>query len=49
MRNISNSAADGTPPSFLTKAVIGMSAGMVAAFVGTPADVSLVRMTSDGR
>lgn len=42
-------AEDGKPPSFLTKAGIGMAAGAVGAFVGTPADVSLIRMTSDGR
>lgn len=31
------------------KAVIGMTAGAVGAFVGTPAEISLIRMTSDGR
>ncbi|XP_042201259.1 mitochondrial 2-oxoglutarate/malate carrier protein [Callorhinchus milii] len=40
---------DGTPPNFAMKALIGMSAGAVGAFVGTPAEVSLIRMTSDGR
>jgi len=42
-------AADGTPPNFLMKAVIGMTAGAVGAFVGTPAEVALIRMTADGR
>ncbi|KAI6184509.1 hypothetical protein M3Y97_00604100 [Aphelenchoides bicaudatus] len=36
-------------PSFLMKAVLGMSAGAVGAFVGTPCEVALIRMTSDGR
>ncbi|CAG0879048.1 unnamed protein product [Cyprideis torosa] len=43
------SSDDGTPPSFLMKVSLGMTAGCVAAFVGTPAEVSLIRMTSDGR
>ncbi|XP_014216918.1 mitochondrial 2-oxoglutarate/malate carrier protein-like isoform X1 [Copidosoma floridanum] len=37
------------PPSFLTKAALGMFAGCIGAFVGTPAEVALIRMTSDGR
>ncbi|XP_038642744.1 mitochondrial 2-oxoglutarate/malate carrier protein [Scyliorhinus canicula] len=41
--------ADGTPPNFLLKAGIGMTAGAIGAFVGTPAEVSLIRMTADGR
>uniref|UniRef100_A0A2K5I5B2 Mitochondrial 2-oxoglutarate/malate carrier protein n=1 Tax=Colobus angolensis palliatus TaxID=336983 RepID=A0A2K5I5B2_COLAP len=41
--------ADGTPPGFLLKAVIGMTAGATGAFVGTPAEVALIRMTADGR
>lgn len=41
--------ADGTPPGFLTKAAIGMTAGATGAFVGTPAEVALIRMTADGR
>lgn len=41
--------ADGKPPSFLMKAAMGMTAGAVGAFVGTPTEVSLIRMTSDGR
>ncbi|XP_041094226.1 mitochondrial 2-oxoglutarate/malate carrier protein [Polyodon spathula] len=40
---------DGTPPSFLVKALIGMTAGATGAFVGTPAEVALIRMTADGR
>lgn len=31
------------------KAGIGMAAGAVGAFVGTPAEISLIRMTADGR
>jgi solute carrier family 25 oxoglutarate transporter 11 len=37
------------PPSFGMKAVLGMAAGAVGSFVGTPAEISLIRMTSDGR
>merc|ERR1719427_239203 len=40
---------NGEPPNFLTKAGLGMTAGVCGAFVGTPAEVSLIRMTSDGR
>lgn len=36
-------------PNFLTKAGIGMVAGCAGAFVGTPAEVALIRMTADGR
>ena len=43
------SADSGKPPDFLTKAGIGMAAGAVGALFGTPAEVSLIRMTSDGR
>ncbi|KAK9507567.1 hypothetical protein O3M35_007394 [Rhynocoris fuscipes] len=43
------SGSDGSPPSFVVKALCGMSAGVVGAFVGTPAEVALVRMTADGR
>jgi len=43
------SGPDGKAPNFLTKAGLGMAAGVCGAFVGTPADVSLIRMTSDGR
>ncbi|XP_015517372.1 mitochondrial 2-oxoglutarate/malate carrier protein [Neodiprion pinetum] len=36
-------------PNFVTKAALGMAAGCVGAFVGTPAEVALIRMTADGR
>jgi len=38
-----------TQPNFIVKAVLGMAAGCVGAFVGTPAEVALIRMTADGR
>uniref|UniRef100_A0A1B6FLT0 Mitochondrial 2-oxoglutarate/malate carrier protein n=1 Tax=Cuerna arida TaxID=1464854 RepID=A0A1B6FLT0_9HEMI len=41
--------SDGTPPGFAVKAGLGMVAGACGAFVGTPAEVALVRMTADGR
>jgi len=41
-------SVDGQPPSFGMKALLGMGAGGSAAFVGTPAEVALIRMTSDG-
>ncbi|XP_060525813.1 mitochondrial 2-oxoglutarate/malate carrier protein-like isoform X8 [Cylas formicarius] len=37
------------PPNFALKASVGMFAGVCGAFVGTPAEVALIRMTSDGR
>jgi len=37
------------PPSFMMKTFGGMVAGAVAAIVGTPAEVALIRMQSDGR
>lgn len=40
---------DGKPPNFAMKALIGVTAGGIGAFVGTPAEVALIRMTSDGR
>ncbi|CAN0416585.1 mitochondrial 2-oxoglutarate/malate carrier protein [Lampetra fluviatilis] len=40
---------DGAPPNFFAKAAIGMVAGATGAFVGTPAEVALIRMTADGR
>ncbi|KAF4522456.1 hypothetical protein B566_EDAN002540 [Ephemera danica] len=43
------SGQDGKPPGFLMKAALGMTAGMAGAFVGTPAEVALIRMTADGR
>ncbi|XP_003695095.1 mitochondrial 2-oxoglutarate/malate carrier protein [Apis florea] len=36
-------------PNFIMKLLIGSSAGCVGAFVGTPAEVALIRMTADGR
>ncbi|KHJ43859.1 hypothetical protein D918_05912 [Trichuris suis] len=36
-------------PSFLAKALLGIVAGAVGAIVGTPAELSLIRMTADGR
>jgi len=39
----------GSPPNFFMKAGMGMAAGVAGAFVGTPAEVALIRMTSDGR
>jgi len=43
------SGTDGKPPGFFVKAALGMTAGVVGAFVGTPAEVALIRMTADGR
>ncbi|XP_059477187.1 mitochondrial 2-oxoglutarate/malate carrier protein [Neocloeon triangulifer] len=43
------SGADGKPPGFFMKAGLGMAAGVCGAFVGTPAEVALIRMTADGR
>lgn len=40
---------DGVPPGFFVKAALGMAAGAAGAFVGTPAEVALIRMTADGR
>lgn len=45
----SATSSDGKPPSFFMKAGCGMVAGIVGSFVGTPAEVSLIRMTADGR
>lgn len=42
-------SSDGKPPNFFAKAAIGMAAGAVGAFFGTPAEISLIRMTADGR
>jgi len=38
----------GKPPNFFMKAALGMTAGAVGSLVGTPAEVALIRMTSDG-
>ncbi|KAK2154038.1 hypothetical protein LSH36_278g00040 [Paralvinella palmiformis] len=42
-------AVEGKPPNFATKAAIGMTAGAIGSIIGTPAEVALIRMTSDGR
>ncbi|KAJ2940397.1 hypothetical protein O0L34_g76 [Tuta absoluta] len=39
----------GANPGFLTKGFLGTLAGCIGAFVGTPAEVALIRMTADGR
>jgi len=41
-------STEGKPPGFFMKAALGMTAGASGAFVGTPAEVALIRMTSDG-
>jgi len=43
------SSSDGKPPGFFMKAALGMAAGVIGSFVGTPAEVALIRMTADGR
>jgi len=40
---------DGKPPNFAMKAAMGITAGAVGSFIGTPAEISLIRMTADGR
>ncbi|XP_048767483.1 mitochondrial 2-oxoglutarate/malate carrier protein-like [Ostrea edulis] len=42
-------SVNGKPPSFIKKVLIGVFAGGVGAFVGTPAELALIRMTADGR
>ncbi|XP_078052851.1 mitochondrial 2-oxoglutarate/malate carrier protein [Augochlora pura] len=42
-------ASKNNQSGFLVKALIGSAAGCVGAFVGTPAEVALIRMTADGR
>lgn len=39
----------GAAPGFGTKTLLGVAAGSIGAFVGTPAEVALIRMTADGR
>ncbi|XP_053610580.1 mitochondrial 2-oxoglutarate/malate carrier protein [Plodia interpunctella] len=39
----------GTAPGFGIKTLLGVAAGSIGAFVGTPAEVALIRMTADGR
>lgn len=43
------SGADGKPPGILMKLGMGVTAGAIGSFIGTPAEISLIRMTSDGR
>lgn len=43
------SAGREKPLGFFEKAGVGMTAGAVGAFFGTPAEISLIRMTADGR
>lgn len=40
--------ANGTTPGFKERAAAGLSAGGLAAFIGNPADLALIRMQSDG-
>ena len=40
---------NGETPGFFAKAGMGLTAGAVGAFCGTPADVALVRMCVDNR
>ncbi|XP_076388702.1 mitochondrial 2-oxoglutarate/malate carrier protein isoform X2 [Megachile rotundata] len=42
-------ASKDSQPNFFMKALIGSTAGCIGAFVGTPAEVALIRMTADGR
>lgn len=39
----------GSNPKLIGSMVMGMIAGAVGAFIGTPAEVALIRMTADGR
>lgn len=39
--------ADGTPPSFLLKVLIGMTAGPAGAFVGTPGEMALIHIMAN--
>ncbi|XP_038222491.1 mitochondrial 2-oxoglutarate/malate carrier protein [Zerene cesonia] len=39
----------GEAPGFAMKTALGIAAGSIGAFVGTPAEVALIRMTADGR
>lgn len=36
-------------PGFFLKAALGMTAGAVGSFAGCPAEITLIRMTADGR
>lgn len=48
MRNISREKYVGKP-NFGIMSLMAATAGAIGAFVGTPAEVALVRMTADGR
>lgn len=49
MKSLSNRAKEkGTKIGFAERATAGLSAGGLAAFVGNPADLALIRMQSDG-
>jgi solute carrier family 25 oxoglutarate transporter 11 len=39
---------DGQPISFVQKALSGMASGSIAVCIGTPFDIALVRLQSDG-
>lgn len=41
--------ADGRPPPFLVNLLLGVASGGLGSFIGTPAEVALIRMTLDGR
>ena len=41
--------SDGRPPPFLVNLLLGVASGGLGSFVGTPAEVALIRMTLDGR
>eukprot|EP00731_Ephydatia_muelleri_P039079 Em1086g2a len=43
------SSSDRKPPGAIVKILMGMTAGACGAMVGNPADISLIRMTADGR
>lgn len=43
------SARQGKNPNFVTKLGCAMTSGVLGSFVGTPSEVCLIRMTSDGR
>ena len=40
---------DGRPPRFVVNLLLGIVSGGLGSFIGTPAEVALVRMTLDGR
>ncbi|KAI1301711.1 Mitochondrial 2-oxoglutarate/malate carrier protein [Halotydeus destructor] len=46
---LDNFSKDGKAPGFFQKAAMGVTAGAVGAFFGNPAEISLIRMTADGR